>query len=85
MVLKGNVRSFFTNDMIMLTLVAVNTVTIFIGGYFGTSRLFVWFDAFFTLLFLVEAIVKISVFGWDKYWKDGWNNANIVIITLGPK
>lgn len=79
---KGNVRSFFTNDKIMLSLVVVNTITIFIGGYFGASRLFVWIDAFFTLLFLAEAIVKIRVYGWDEYWKDGWNKFDFIITIV---
>ena len=63
-------KSFFTNDRIMLSLVVVNTITIFIGGYFSASKLFVGIDSFFTLLFLAEAIVKINVYGWKEYWKD---------------
>ena len=79
---KGNVRSFFTNDKIMLSLVMVNTITIFIGGYFGTYRVFVWIDAIFTLLFITEAIVKIRVFKWEDYWKDGWNRFDFIITLV---
>ena len=79
---KGIAKSFFTNDKIMLTLVVVNTITIFIGGYFGSSRVFVWIDAFFTLLFLAEAIIKIDVYGWTDYWKDGWNKFDFIITLV---
>lgn len=72
-------KSFFTNDRIMLSLVVVNTITIFIGGYFSASKLFVGIDSFFTLLFLAEAIVKINVYGWKEYWKDGWNKFDFII------
>lgn len=75
-------KSFFTNDRIMLSLVVVNTITIFIGGYFGASRLFVGIDSFFTLLFLAEAIVKINVYGWREYWKDGWNKFDYIITLV---
>lgn len=75
-------KSFFTNDRIMLSLVVVNTITIFIGGYFSASKLFVGIDSFFTLLFLAEAIVKINVYGWKEYWKDGWNKFDFIITLV---
>ena len=75
-------KSFFTNDKLMLTMVVVNTITIFIGGYFNASRTFVWIDSFFTLLFLAEAIVKINVYGWKEYWSDGWNRFDFIITLV---
>jgi len=66
----------------MLSLVVVNTITIFIGGYFNASRLFVWIDSFFTLLFLAEVIVKINVYGWKNYWQDGWNKFDFIITLV---
>ncbi len=60
----------------------VNTITIFIGGYFSASKLFVGIDSFFTLLFLAEAIVKINVYSWKEYWKDGWNKFDFIITLV---
>jgi len=34
----NTLQSFFTNDRIMLALVFVNTLFIFVGGYFTSSR-----------------------------------------------
>lgn len=48
---RNALKSFFTNDKLMLAMVVVNTITIFIGGYFSGSRAFIWIDSFFTLLF----------------------------------
>ena len=79
---EGVARSFFTNDKIMLSLVVINTITIFIGGYFGVSRTFVWIDAFFTILFLTEALVKINTFGWKDYWNDNWNKFDFIITLV---
>lgn len=66
----------------MLTMVVVNTITIFIGGYFNASRTFVWIDSFFTLLFLLEAIIKINVVGWKDYWRDGWNRFDFILTLV---
>ena len=66
----------------MLSMVVVNTITIFIGGYFNSSRTFVWIDSFFTMLFLTEALVKINVYGWKDYWRDGWNKFDFIITLV---
>lgn len=79
---RNFVRSFFTNDAIMLVVVVINTITMFLGGYGQSSRLFLCLDAFFTLLFLIEAIVKIKEFGWQNYWFDNWNKFDFIITLI---
>jgi len=79
---KSIIRSFFTNDKIMLILVVINTITIFIGGYGIAATVFLWIDSFFTLLFLFEALVKIRVYGWKEYWKEGWNRFDFIITLV---
>ena len=66
----------------MLALVVVNTITIFVGGYGYASRLFAWLDALFTLLFLIEAVVKIRHYGWSEYWDDNWNKFDFIITLV---
>lgn len=79
---KNAIQSFFTNDRIILCLVLVNTIAIFIGGFFESSTILAWSDAFFTLLFLTEAIVKIDTYGWKTYWKDGWNRFDFFLTIV---
>ena len=79
---KNALQSFFTNDRIMLFLVLVNTIAIFVGGFFEDSRLFEWSDNLFTLLFLAEVIVKIATYGWKGYWKDGWNRFDFILTMV---
>lgn len=77
------VRRIFTNDIIMLVLVLINTGIIFISGFMpnqGGSLLMV--DSIFTLLFLFEAIVKIQVNGFSQYWADGWNRFDFILVML---
>ena len=78
-----SVRRIFTNDIIMLVLVLINTGIIFISGFMpnqGGSLLMV--DSIFTLLFLFEAIVKIQMNGFSQYWADGWNRFDFILVLL---
>jgi len=54
----------------------------FIDGFDPENKTFLYADMFFTLLFLAEAIVKIKTWGWKKYWKDGWNKFDFIIVVL---
>lgn len=78
-----SVKRFFTNDSIMLVLVLINTGIIFVSGFLsnqGGTLLII--DSLFTLLFLFEAVVKIHVQGFSKYWSDGWNRFDFIIVLL---
>lgn len=66
----------------MLALVVINTITIFIGGYGRAARVFFWIDALFTLLFLIEVLVKIRTYGWKNYWRDNWNKFDFIITLI---
>ena len=39
-------------------------------------------DSFFTLLFVIEAMVKIQVKGFAKYWSEGWNRFDFILVLL---
>lgn len=77
------VKRFFTNNHIMLVLVLINTGIIFISGFLpnqGGTLLII--DSIFTLLFLFEAVIKMSVSGFSEYWSDGWNRFDFIIVLL---
>jgi voltage-gated sodium channel len=77
------VKRLFTNDNLMLVLVLINTGIIFVSGFLsnqGGTLLII--DSLFTLLFLVEAVVKIDVSGFSNYWSDGWNRFDFILILL---
>ena len=79
---KGLIKAFFTNDRTILTLVVINTITSFIGGYWQSSRTFLWIDSFFTIIFLLEAVVKIREYGWSCYWRENWNKFDLLITLI---
>ena len=79
----GKVRRFFTNDNVMLVLVLINTGIIFVSGFLpNQDSTLVVIDSFFTLLFFIEAMVKIQVKGFTGYWNDGWNRFDFILVLL---
>lgn len=75
-------RRFFCNEHIMLVAIVLNTIIMFIGGFWPDSEWFELSDSLFTLLFLMEAIVKISTDGWGKYWRSNWNRFDFIVIII---
>lgn len=77
------IKRFFTNEHMMLVLVLINTSIIFISGFTNCQVATLQFaDSFFTLLFLLEAAVKIRVHGIRGYWSDGWNRFDLILVLL---
>ena len=52
--------AFFTNEIVMSVAITLSTVFVFLSGYELKSNIFLYIDAFFTVFFLVEALVKIT-------------------------
>lgn len=52
--------NFFTNEIVMSIAITLSTVFVFLSGYKLKYNIFLYLDAFFTVFFLVEAIVKIT-------------------------
>jgi len=66
----------------MLIAIVLNALVIFFW-YFPSLHDNVWMrfaDHFFIGLFTIEAVVKISHFGWKRYWKVLWNRLDLVIV-----
>ena len=75
-------RRFFLNDTIILLLVILNTLSVFIGGWYPQNYACTIADCIFTILFVIEVIVKIREFGWKDYWADSWNRFDFIITVL---
>lgn len=52
--------AFFTNEVVMAVAITLSTVFVFLSGYELKYNVFLYIDAFFTIFFLIEAIVKIT-------------------------
>ena len=77
------VRRLFTNDIIMLVLVLINTGIIFVSGFTsGQEEILLFVDSMFTLLFVIEAVIKIQMKGFSGYWSEGWNRFDFILVML---
>ena len=70
------------NEQFILTAIVLNTFVLFVGGFWPKNFLFELLDATFTMLFLCEAIVKITKYGWGRYWQSNWNKLDFIVLLL---
>lgn len=75
-------KKYFLNDKFILVLILLNTFLIFVQEFNIKNRFFDYLDAFFTLLFVVEMVVKIRQYSFRIYIKDDWNKFDFVIVVL---
>ena len=76
------IRTLLCNERVMLCAIVLNTAIMFYGGFWPES---VWFDlsdAFFTLLFICEAVAKVLEYKWNGYWKSGWNKFDFIVLVI---
>ncbi len=79
---KVIINDLLCNDHFMLWVIVLNTIIMFLGGFWPESQWPEICDSFFTLVFLLEAIAKISEHGWSFYWKQGWNKFDFIILLI---
>jgi voltage-gated sodium channel len=80
------ITRLFLSDRFILSLIILNSFTIFGEGFkdFGKNILYyiTLVDSIITLLFLVEATIKISHFGWKGYISSAWNKLDFTLVLL---
>lgn len=81
-------KRLFLNDIFLLIIISVNALIIFLQGFFNVispmGQFTEMLDHIFTILFIIEALVKIQSFGTKGYFKDSWNifDFSLVLIAL---
>lgn len=70
------------NEKFILGIIILNTLCLFIGGFFPTSKIFPIIDGIFSAIFILEALLKIRSLSWKRYWANGWNKFDLVITIL---
>jgi voltage-gated sodium channel len=81
------VKRLFLNDTFLLIIISVNALIIFLQGFFSVNRSFIGrsleiTDHIFTVLFIVEAIIKLQHFGTKGYFKDAWNLFDFALVMI---
>jgi len=74
-------RIFLSEKFILIAIIA-NAIIIFWMSFPGwrDNNALKFIDDFFIVFFLLEAIVKISAWGSNAYFKDNWNRFDFVLV-----
>lgn len=78
-------KSVFLNDKFILLIIFVNAIAMFLQGFAPSEPIYsslIAIDNACTILFLIEAFVKISTSGFSKYWLDGWNKLDFLLVIF---
>ncbi|MCC5916471.1 MAG: ion transporter [Cryomorphaceae bacterium] len=78
-------RRLFLNDYFILGIIFINVVVIFIGGFsldISSQKVIEALDNFFTVLFVIEAGVKIKELSASKYFNDSWNIFDFILVVI---
>ena len=76
------IANLLCNERFIFYAIVLNTIVMFLGGFWTGNIWFEVSDALFTLLFLAEAAVKISRWGWKSYWSRGWNRFDFIVLMI---
>lgn len=75
-------RKFFLSDRVMMIIILVNAITIYFQTDHRTWFWLQWVDLSCTLIFFIEMLVKHRVYGFRRYWSDGWNRMDGILVLL---
>jgi len=79
---KNALAKLFWNDNFILLIVILNCIVIFLQCYGGRFARLSYVDNIFTIIFMIEATVKINSLGFKEYWKDKWNRCDYIITII---
>lgn len=60
----------------------LNTSIMYIGVFFTDANHLLYVDSIFTILFLIEANIKVKRYGWRGYWHESWNRFDFILLIL---
>lgn len=79
-------RDLLISERMVLTVIVLNAVALFtIGREVGDQpllRLGRGIDYACVVFFLVEALLKIHRDGWSRYWSNGWNRFDFIVVLI---
>ena len=77
-------QRLFLNEWVVLTAICLNSLLLFAMGFdsIGHRPGLVMIDLVFTLIFVIETVVKIRVWGRKAYFASEWNVMDFIIILF---
>lgn len=75
-------KKIFLNENVILSIIIINTLIIFLTESGINNYILMHFDIFITIFFIIEMIVKIRKYSFKKFWENGWDRFDFIIILL---
>lgn len=73
-------------ERIVTTSILLSTIAMIATGFTtpGSHAYYAWLglDVACVTYFVVEAVLKMRIHGWDGYWSDPWNRFDLVIVAM---
>ncbi|XP_066517733.1 voltage-dependent T-type calcium channel subunit alpha-1H isoform X3 [Hoplias malabaricus] len=72
-------------DLFITVIIGINVLTMSMEHYNQPKRLeeaLKYFNYFFTLVFVIESILKLVAFGFRRFFKERWNQLDLAIVLL---
>lgn len=76
------IRSLFLNEFFILTLIILNAIVLFVEEFDVLPRTLDYVEAVFTILFIIEMVVKTRALGFSQYIRDNWNKLDFILILI---
>jgi len=76
----------FLNERFVFVLILVNSCVLFLNGFdmgWLANKLFEFADHLFTVIFLVELLIKLRVMGGNKFFESAWNWLDFLVVLAG--
>jgi len=70
------------NDYCILFLIIANALLIFLQEFELEGNFLDYLEPVFTILFVAEMATKIKEYGFSRYFSDGWNRFDFIIIII---
>lgn len=80
--MKNLINRLFLNEKLILAVVIVNSIAIFLQESPIDWHFVDVIDVACTFIFIIEMIVKITNLGFRKYWAEGWNRMDFVLVMM---
>ncbi len=78
----SNFKKIFLNESIILTIIVINTIIIFITESGIKNSFLLYLDILITIYFIIEIMTKIKEYGFKRFWSNGWNRFDFIIIFI---
>lgn len=78
----SNFKKIFLNESIILSIIVINTIIIFITESGIDNSFLLYLDILITIYFMIEMMTKIKEYGFKRFWSNGWNRFDFIIIFI---